>query len=705
MDEFYVRVLFHYSGTNPEELSANEGDIIKVTDQYNEHWYNGKFNNNKGLFPVTYTTPVDSDLQHEIFVAAESYQATQATELSLTRGIRVTVIEEVNNDWWRGEVDGRIGIFPISYVEKLYDSICPDEDAAFYGNAAFDGNQDSVSVEALYNFSARNNKELSFPEGAIINVIKDVDDDWYEGTFEGKSGLFPKSYVQSYQDIYEVPPTPCARSIYPFVGESESELTFKEGEIILLRKRAGSQWLEGEIDGVVGLFPASFVDIEIDLPPETQDNMVPQKVPLREGLRMKALYHFSALHPGDLALNEGDIVTIVKVVDDNWIEGRVNSGVCGMCPSAYLVPADSGSIGNGILEASQSSICNQLKAGIIARETIASQSSSISSISSHDSSTVSKGEDSTDSVFVSSNRYWDGKASFNKTHSAPKPPTSKSHSEESSNFNGFDSNVQSRSLSQSTSSQNKSTSTSTSTDRSSIYAIPFKSSQDRVSKFRGKSTSSVNTATTSDAVGSRSNSEPSNDRSLIDMSVSNRASCFNLSSPLVPLPSDKTSSGEPIMPKRKAPPPPRKTFSEPKPVTLPRTNRSLASEDKGSEKYGSSTSIGSGGSNNSDKSANLKPASSLETSHKKRPPPPPTRYNKDKFNSFTRSATISVIPGDKYKQDKQPGRDKTISQPRPYTVYYTGEDKKDNNKVCTCNDKVAIVYIYPLTVMTKIMLI
>lgn len=687
MDDLYVRVIYQYNATNPDELSANEGDVIKVTGQYNEHWYYGELNNKQGLFPVTYTTQICSDLQHEIFIVSETYHATNPEQLSLTRGQKVKIIEEVNNDWWRGDIDGRIGIFPVSYVEKLYDSICPDEDdqTVFYCNTPSENNE-GLSVESLYSFTARNNTELSFPVGVIINIIKDLDDDWYEGTFEGKTGLFPKSYVQPYQDIYEVPPTPCARSIYPFVGESESELTFKEGEIILLRKRAGSQWLEGEIDGNVGLFPASFVDIEIDLPPEPQENtscLVPQKVPLREGLRMKALYHFSALHPGDLALSEGDIVTIVKLVDDNWVEARVNSGVCGMCPSAYLIAVDSDPLTNDIPDGSQSSIFNKLKAGIKASENNASQSSSLSSLSSHDCN-IAYRRDSSDSVFVSPSHYWDGKASFNKSKPAPKPPTTNSQSDDCFDLNGSSgSSLQSRSLSMSYPLQNKSTSTATSASRASIYAIPYKSSQSRVAQFRGKSTSSVNTNTTPASVtlGYRSNSDSINERSLLDMSVSNRASSFNLACPLVPLPTNTSPSKEPIIPKRKAPPPPRKSLSDQKPATLPRTTKNLTSLDKGSERYGSASSLNSGGSNNSDKTTNLKPAWSLETSHKKRPPPPPARYNKDKFNGFTRSATVSVISRDSYQQNRTEESDKATSPSKTYSVYYTGEDKDGQNKV------------------------
>ena len=38
-----------------------------------------------------------------------------------------------------------------------------------------------------------------------------------------------------------------------------------------------------------------------------------------------ALYDFSATHPDDLALKEGDIVQLVKKVNDDWLEGRIGN--------------------------------------------------------------------------------------------------------------------------------------------------------------------------------------------------------------------------------------------------------------------------------------------------------------------------------------------------------------------------------------------
>ncbi|XP_012531042.2 SH3 domain-containing protein 19 [Monomorium pharaonis] len=48
-----------------------------------------------------------------------------------------------------------------------------------------------------------------------------------------------------------------------------------------------------------------------------------------------ALYDFSATHPDDLALKEGDVVQLVKKVNDDWLEGRVGNRQ-GIFPFSFI---------------------------------------------------------------------------------------------------------------------------------------------------------------------------------------------------------------------------------------------------------------------------------------------------------------------------------------------------------------------------------
>ncbi|KAL5483803.1 hypothetical protein EMCRGX_G020218 [Ephydatia muelleri] len=51
-------------------------------------------------------------------------------------------------------------------------------------------------VVAIGDYKGQFSDELSFKTGDKLEVTLDVSDDWYEGKFQGKTGIFPKTYVK-----------------------------------------------------------------------------------------------------------------------------------------------------------------------------------------------------------------------------------------------------------------------------------------------------------------------------------------------------------------------------------------------------------------------------------------------------------------------------------------------------------------------------
>jgi len=51
--------------------------------------------------------------------ALYDFDAQDAEELGFKAGDTINIIQAVDAEWWQGEVDGRQGIFPVSYVEAL----------------------------------------------------------------------------------------------------------------------------------------------------------------------------------------------------------------------------------------------------------------------------------------------------------------------------------------------------------------------------------------------------------------------------------------------------------------------------------------------------------------------------------------------------------------------------------------------------------
>ncbi|XP_056250609.1 sorbin and SH3 domain-containing protein 1 isoform X4 [Seriola aureovittata] len=126
---------------------------------------------------------------------------------------------------------------------------------------------------ARFDFRAETLKELPFQKGDIVYIIRQVDQNWYEGEHHGRVGIFPRSYVELLPPTEKAQPKKSAPvqvleygeavARFNFNGDTVVEMSFRKGERITLIRRVDENWYEGKIAGTnrQGIFPVTYVEV------------------------------------------------------------------------------------------------------------------------------------------------------------------------------------------------------------------------------------------------------------------------------------------------------------------------------------------------------------------------------------------------------------------------------------------------------------
>ncbi|XP_071599443.1 sorbin and SH3 domain-containing protein 2 isoform X26 [Heliangelus exortis] len=229
--------------------------------------------------------------------AVYDFKAQTPKELSFKKGDTVYILRKIDQNWYEGEHHGRVGIFPISYVEKL----SPPEKAQPARPPPPAQIGEIGEAIAKYNFSADTNVELSLKKGDRVILLKRVDQNWYEGKIPGtnRQGIFPVSYVEVIKknesksvDDYPDPPIPQSYSsdrihhlsstkpqrpvlahenihsggepfqaLYNYTPRNEDELELREGDVIDVMEKCDDGWFVGTSRRTkfFGTFPGNYV--------------------------------------------------------------------------------------------------------------------------------------------------------------------------------------------------------------------------------------------------------------------------------------------------------------------------------------------------------------------------------------------------------------------------------------------------------------
>uniref|UniRef100_A0A8C9PJ21 SH3 domain-containing kinase-binding protein 1 n=1 Tax=Spermophilus dauricus TaxID=99837 RepID=A0A8C9PJ21_SPEDA len=144
------------------------------------------------------------------------YQAQHDDELTISVGEVITNIRKEDGGWWEGQINGRRGLFPDNFVREIKKDMKKDplsnkapekpmHDVSS-GNSLLSsetilrtnkrGERRRRRCQVAFSYLPQNDDELELKVGDIIEVVGEVEEGWWEGVLNGKTGMFPSNFIK-----------------------------------------------------------------------------------------------------------------------------------------------------------------------------------------------------------------------------------------------------------------------------------------------------------------------------------------------------------------------------------------------------------------------------------------------------------------------------------------------------------------------------
>ncbi|XP_054400368.1 SH3 domain-containing kinase-binding protein 1 isoform X4 [Pongo abelii] len=326
------------------------------------------------------------------------YQAQHDDELTISVGEIITNIRKEDGGWWEGQINGRRGLFPDNFVREIKKEMKKDPltnkapekplHEVPSGNSLLSsetilrtnkrGERRRRRCQVAFSYLPQNDDELELKVGDIIEVVGEVEEGWWEGVLNGKTGMFPSNFIKELSGESDE------------LGISQDEQLSKSS----LRETTGSESDGGDssstksegANGTVATaaiqpkkvkgvgFGDIFKDKPIKLRPrsiEVENDFLPVEKTIGKKLPAttatpdssktemdsrtkskdycKVIFPYEAQNDDELTIKEGDIVTLINkdCIDVGWWEGELN-GRRGVFPDNFvkLLPPDFEKEGN-----------------------------------------------------------------------------------------------------------------------------------------------------------------------------------------------------------------------------------------------------------------------------------------------------------------------------------------------------------------------
>lgn len=251
-----------------------------------------------------------------------NFVAQNARELSFQKGDIIFIRRQIDKNWYEGEHNAMVGIFPVNYVE-----IIPYDGVRLTNRKASEG-----KGRVKFNFVAQTPVELSLVKGELVIITRQVDEHWLEGRIGQRRGIFPISYVDIIQSCSTSTSNPNVKT--PTTG---GNALITNGSLRSTHQYRNQQPQHFSIQPKMS--PANATSQhQYRAAPAQYNKPSSLMVDTRsDPVLYRALYTYAPQNDDELELQENDMICVLEKCDDGWYVGTSQrTGLFGTFPGNYV---------------------------------------------------------------------------------------------------------------------------------------------------------------------------------------------------------------------------------------------------------------------------------------------------------------------------------------------------------------------------------
>uniref|UniRef100_G1PYE2 Intersectin 1 n=1 Tax=Myotis lucifugus TaxID=59463 RepID=G1PYE2_MYOLU len=339
----YYRALYPFESRSHDEISIQPGDIVMVDESQTGEpgWLGGELKGKTGWFPANYAEKIPENEVPAPAKPVTDLTSTPAPKLEVREtpappAVTAAEPSATPNNWadfsstrvsrgWK--IRQRSAFTPATATGSSPSPVLGQGEKV-----------EGLQAQALYPWRAKKDNHLNFNKNDVITVLEQQDM-WWFGEVQGQKGWFPKSYVKliSGPTRKAASPAPLKRvaspaakpalsgeefvAMYTYESAEQGDLTFQQGDVILVTKKDGDWWT-GTVGDKSGVFPSNYVRLKDAEGAGTagKAGSLGKKPEIAQ-----VIASYTATGPEQLTLAPGQLILIRKKNPGGWWEGELQA--------------------------------------------------------------------------------------------------------------------------------------------------------------------------------------------------------------------------------------------------------------------------------------------------------------------------------------------------------------------------------------------